>query len=106
MPRTEARAWRSHRDGVRDRGARTDRDEAGARAALGTTRFEAAHLAGLKMTREEIVDYALEVRPSADRAVARQAVSADGPLSRREMEVADLVAGGATNSQVAARLFI
>ncbi len=32
--------------------------------------------------------------------------SSDGPLSRREMEVAGLVADGATNAQVAARLFI
>jgi non-specific serine/threonine protein kinase len=58
------------------------------------------------MTRDEVVDYVLEVRPSAARAVARQSESSDGPLSRREMEVAELVADGATNSQVAARLFI
>ena len=32
--------------------------------------------------------------------------ASDGPLSRREMEVAALVADGATNAQVAARLFI
>jgi DNA-binding NarL/FixJ family response regulator len=53
-----------------------------------------------------VVDYALEVRPPPIRAVARQAETSDGPLSRREMEVAELVADGATNAQVAARLFI
>ncbi|MFL5727025.1 MAG: ATP-binding protein [Chloroflexota bacterium] len=83
-----------------------DRTEAGARAALGATQFEAAHRAGLEMTRDDVVDYALEVGPSAARAFAGQPKSSDGPLSRREMEVAELVADGATNSQVAARLFI
>ena len=58
------------------------------------------------MTRDEVVDYALEVRPPTTGAVARQPASSDGPLSRREMEVAELVADGATNAQVAARLFI
>jgi non-specific serine/threonine protein kinase len=57
------------------------------------------------MTRDEVVDYALEVRPSGPRVVV-PAQSSDGPLSRREMEVAALVAEGVTNAQVAARLFI
>ena len=83
-----------------------DRTEADARAALGAANFETAHRAGLEMTRDEVVDYALEVRPSTTRAVARQAPLSDGQLSRREMEVAELVADGATNAQVAARLFI
>jgi non-specific serine/threonine protein kinase len=83
-----------------------DRTEADARAALGTADFETAHGAGLEMTRDEVVDYALEVRPSMTRAVARQPLLSDGQLSRREMEVAELVADGATNAQVAARLFI
>jgi non-specific serine/threonine protein kinase len=83
-----------------------DRTEADARAALGTTQFETAYRAGLEMTRDKVVDYALEVRPSPARAVARQPESLAGPLSRREMEVAALVADGASNAQVAARLFI
>ena len=57
------------------------------------------------MTRDEIVDYALEVRPSG-RAAGRGRPVPEGPLSRRELEVAGLVADGATNAQVAARLFI
>jgi non-specific serine/threonine protein kinase len=83
-----------------------DRTEADARAALGTANFETAHRAGLEMTRDEVVDYALEVRPSGARVVVGPPQASDGPLSRREMEVAGLVADGATNAQVAARLFI
>jgi len=83
-----------------------DRTEAEARAALGTAHFESAHRAGLEMTRDEVVDYVLEVRPPTSRAVARQPLQSDGQLSRREMEVAGLVADGSTNAQVAARLFI
>ena len=57
------------------------------------------------MTPDEIVDYAR--RCPAD-PVARPVAPpvTEGPLSRRELEVAGLVADGATNAQVAARLFI
>ena len=57
------------------------------------------------MTRDEVVDYALEVGPTRARAADRTAPS-EGPLSRRELDVAGLVAEGATNAQVAGRLFI
>src|SRR4051794_36403952 len=76
----------------------------GARAALGEAAYGAAFGAGLEMPRHEIVDYAVDARRPAARPVA--AAVSDGPLSRREMEVAALVADGATNAQMAARLFI
>ena len=81
-----------------------DRAMADSRAALGAARFEAAHAAGSAMTRDEVVDYALERQSHVVAAVAER--SAESPLSRREMEVAGLVADGATNAQVAAQLFI
>ena len=87
---------------------RADHDQAAAdaRAAIGSAGFEAAHRAGLQMTRDEVVDYALEVRTSAARRPTADTPLTDGPLSRRELEVAGLIADGATNAQVAARLFI
>jgi non-specific serine/threonine protein kinase len=75
-----------------------------ARNALGEARYLAAYTAGLDMTRNDVVDYALEVRRPGGRPASPPA--SDGPLSHREMEVAGLVADGATNAQVAARLFI
>ena len=58
------------------------------------------------MTRDEVVDFAIDVRRQARESGRRPAPGIRGPLSRREMEVAALVADGATNAQVAARLFI
>jgi len=58
------------------------------------------------MTRDEVVDYALEVEPPGGREVVGRPQPADGPLSRREMQVASLIAEGTTNAQVASRLFI
>ena len=81
-----------------------DRAVSDARSALGAVRFDAALGAGMSMTRDEVVDYVVEARRPAARPVV--APVADGPLSRREMEVAELIADGATNAQVAARLFI
>ena len=81
-----------------------DHAESDARAAMGGAQFEAAHRVGLEMSRDEVVAYAVDARPTAAPQVAPSV--SDGPLSRREMEVAGLVADGATNAQVAARLFI
>ena len=61
--------------------------------------------AGLDMTPDEIVDYVTGA-PRPAPAARATAPATDGPLSRRELEVAGLVADGATNAQVASRLFI
>jgi len=75
-----------------------------ARGALGEAGYLTAYAAGIDMTRDEVVDYAVDAQRPAARPVAPPVSS--GPLSRRELEVAGLVADGATNAQVAARLFI
>jgi predicted ATPase/DNA-binding CsgD family transcriptional regulator len=75
-----------------------------ARRALGEEGYLSAYAAGRDMTRDEVVAYAVDARRPAAPMVAPAVL--EGPLSRREMEVAELVADGATNAQVAARLFI
>lgn len=68
------------------------------RAALGPKRNDEAWKEGLTLSLERAADYALGKQDAA---------TADaGPLSRREIEVAKLVAGGMTNREVGERLFI
>jgi non-specific serine/threonine protein kinase len=75
--------------------------DAKARAALGSRKSEGVWNDGQKMSTARGLEYALgegeiEARPAADA----------GPLSRRELEVAAMVAAGMTNRQIADRLFI
>ena len=73
--------------------------EDGARALLGDG-FKSAYREGLELTSDHAVAYALGERESAPRPVL------DSPLTRRETEVAELIAEGLTNQQIADRLVV
>lgn len=73
--------------------------EAGARALLGDG-FKNAYREGLELTSDHAVAYALGERESAPRSVL------DSPLTRRETEVAELIAEGLTNQLIADRLVV
>ena len=73
--------------------------EDGARALLGDG-FKCAYREGLDLTSDHAVAYALGERESAPRPVL------DSPLTRREAEVAELIAEGLTNQQIADRLVV
>ncbi|MEV4732456.1 LuxR C-terminal-related transcriptional regulator [Saccharopolyspora sp. NPDC049426] len=69
------------------------------RAALGDAQFEAEHTAGTHLSPDATVDYAL--------GTPRQTRRADSsPLTRREGQVAQLVAEGLTNREIAEHLII
>ncbi|MDV7220968.1 ATP-binding protein [Streptomyces prunicolor] len=77
---------------------RSEADE-GARALLGDA-FKSAYREGLELTSDHAVAYALGERESVARPVL------DSPLTRREAEVAELIAEGLTNQQIADRLVV
>src|SRR5260370_42171957 len=69
------------------------------RSRLGARKSEQAWKEGWALSSDQAIDYALgesEPQPGLDA----------GPLSRRELEVVELVAAGLTNRQIAGRLFI
>jgi predicted ATPase/DNA-binding CsgD family transcriptional regulator len=78
---------------------RAEESQRRSRSRLGTPRSEDAWKEGWAMTADQLIDYALgESEP-------RTVIDA-GLLSRRQQEVATLVAAGLTNRQIAERLFI
>ncbi len=80
------------------------------RSRLGEAAWEAAFAEGQQMTFEEAVEYALnEEEPDPSTSPTSPMSPSDGPtdnLTRREREVATLVARGLTNRQVARELSI
>ncbi|HEX8509659.1 MAG TPA: LuxR C-terminal-related transcriptional regulator [Propionibacteriaceae bacterium] len=74
-------------------------------AALGAAKFEADHAAGRRMGREAALRLALSESEQVHADLSASAV-ATGPLAKREIDVARLVAEGLTNKQIGTRLFI
>ena len=73
-------------------------------AALGPSKFEAEFTAGKRISRDAAVRLALG---ESDRGeVEAGAGVAPGPLAKREMEVAELIAEGLSNKRIGAQLFI
>jgi ATP/maltotriose-dependent transcriptional regulator MalT len=88
-----------------------DRCEARAREMLGRSTFEAAFAEGLALPFDDAVAYALEERRAArsGSGVRRSAVPAGAAsmsLTRREGQIADLVARGMSNREIADALVI
>jgi DNA-binding CsgD family transcriptional regulator len=74
-----------------------------ATGALGPAKFEVEYAAGRHMGREAALRLALS---EPDHISADPAAVGTGPLAKREVEVAELVAEGLTNKQIGTRLFI
>jgi predicted ATPase/class 3 adenylate cyclase/DNA-binding CsgD family transcriptional regulator len=92
-----------------------DRDHARLRATLGDAAFEAAYRHGRTLSQADAIalaSAAAEPDPGVASTVSVPAAgqatpgSSAGPLSDREREIVALLAGGATDAQIAERLFL
>ncbi|WP_433367138.1 ATP-binding protein [Actinoplanes sp. CA-142083] len=77
-----------------------------AREKAGDAGFDAAYADGLGLELEAGIDYALDETTRAGAAPSNSGAAGWAPLTRREREVAVLVAEGLTNQQIADRLVI
>jgi predicted ATPase/DNA-binding CsgD family transcriptional regulator len=77
-----------------------------ARHALGDAAFESASCQGARMNRQQIISYALDEKPPAASTAAAPASQVEQTLTKREREVAALIAAGKPNKEIAADLVI
>ncbi|NUW41873.1 ATP-binding protein [Nonomuraea rhodomycinica] len=83
-----------------------DRCEEGLRRDLGDDRFAAGFLRGSELTLDAAAAYALEESPAPDAGDAEQEPGVAALLTRRERQIAELVARGLSNRQIAEELVI
>jgi non-specific serine/threonine protein kinase len=83
-----------------------DRDHARLRATLGEAAFAAAYRRGRTLGRADAIALAREAAEPYPEAAPAATVPDAGLLSRREREIVALLAGGATDAQIAGRLFL
>ncbi|WP_027930805.1 ATP-binding protein [Amycolatopsis thermoflava] len=101
--------WRISGAGVAETGPYRQFDEeceARARDALGDDGYTRAFAATSGFDVDEAIAYALAEKPGGPRAPRRGRQSSPGGLTRREREIAELVADGLSNKQIAGRLVI
>jgi predicted ATPase/DNA-binding CsgD family transcriptional regulator len=83
-----------------------DRCLATSRAALGEAGFEAQYQRGARLTLDDALGYALHVAPAGADPAPRPPSLSETALTRRQREIAALIAQGLSNQQIASRLVI